>query len=123
DPGLADAVLLLGPGRPPQPALGVIALGAWAVLPLVLAEPLRNRPHPLDVVPVGEVRAEGAAAVVRAVGVDAAAPGPEDARPARGQPGQVAAEPLAGLGGVGELDPDPGDVEIRLRHVDHPMSS
>ena len=91
-------------------------------LPLVLAELLDDLLDALDVVVVGEVGAEGAAAVVRAVGVDALAAAAEDAGPARRQPGQVAAEPLPGVGGIGELHPDAGGVERGLRHVRHPTS-
>ena len=53
----------------------------------------------LLVVVVGEVRAERAAAVVGPVGVDALAAAPEDAGPARRQPGQVAAEDLLSSAG------------------------
>ena len=95
------------------------------VLPLVRAELLDDLLDPLDVVVVGEVRAEGAAAVVGAVGVDALAAAAEDAGPARGQPGQVAPEPLRvrpGVGRVGELHPDAGGVERGLCHVGNPTS-
>ena len=45
----------------------------------------------------------GAATVVGPVGVDAGAASSEDAGPARGEPGQVAAEDLFGVGRVDEL--------------------
>ena len=65
---------------------------------------------------VGEVRAERAAAVVGPAGVDALAAAAEDARPAARQPGQVAAEALVGVGGVGELDPDAREVQRCFSH-------
>ena len=40
----------------------------------------------------------------------------EDAGPGRGEPGQVAAEALVGIGGVGELDPRAADVQGSLGH-------
>ena len=45
---------------------------------------------------------------------DALAAAAEDAVPARGQPGQVAAEDLLRVGRVGELDPGPGEVQRDL---------
>ena len=52
-----------------------------------------------------------------AVGVDARAAVAEDAGPARGQPGEVAAEHLVGVGGILELDPGAGKDEIDLGHA------
>ncbi len=106
--GLERVVLGLGPGRDPR--------GARVVLPLVRAELLDGGLDPLDVVLVGEVGAERAAAVVRPVGVDARAPSAEDARPVRRQPREVAPEPLLAVGRVGELHPDAGSVERGLSH-------
>ncbi len=59
-------------------------------LPVVSGEQLDELLDALLVRLVGEVGAERAAAVVRPVGVDALAAGAEDARPARGQPSEVA---------------------------------
>ena len=73
------------------------------------------------VVVIGEVRAQRAAAVVGAVGVDALAARAEDAGPARRQPGEVEPEPLGGVRRVGHLGPGAGDVERCLGHAHHPM--
>src|SRR5206468_3102078 len=66
------------------------------------------------IVLIGEVRAEGAAAVVRPPRLDALAAAAEDAVPAGGEPGQIAAEGLLVVGRVGELHPGPGEVETDL---------
>ncbi len=84
DPRLARPVLLFGP-VPPMTGRGADV----PVLPLVLAELGNDGGHPTEVVLVGEVRTEGAAAVVRAVGVDPPAPDSEDAGPVARQPGEV----------------------------------
>src|SRR6478752_9240237 len=108
---LAGAVLLLGPV--------VLAAGGAAdgvVLPLVLAELLDGLLDALPVVLLGEVGAEGAAAVVGPAGVDALAAVAEDARPAAREPRQVAAVALVRVGGVGELDPDAGEVQRCFSH-------
>ena len=63
---------------------------------------------------VEEVRAERAAAVVRAVGVDALAAAAEDAGPAGEQPGQVGADQVLGVDRVDELHPFAGEVEVHL---------
>ncbi len=86
------------------------------VLPLVLAELLDGLRDALPVVLLGEVGAEGAAAVVGPAGVDALAAAAEDARPAARQPRQVAAVALVRVGGVGELDPDAGEVQRCFSH-------
>ena len=111
DLGLAGAVLLLGP-------VVLVAGGAadGVVLPLVLAELLDGLLDALPVVLLGEVRAERAAAVVGPAGVDALAAAAEDARPAARQPRQVAAVALVRVGGVGELDPDAGEVQRCFSH-------
>lgn len=72
-------------------------------LPLVLAELVGDGLDPSDVVLVGEVRAEDAAAEVGLVRVDAVAPAAEDAGPRRGEPREVAAEALVVLARVLEL--------------------
>src|SRR5699024_5789979 len=82
-----------------------------------LAELVGDRLDPLDVVLVGEVRTEHAAPEVGLVGVDAVAPVAEDARPRRGQPRQVAAEALALLGRVVELDPGARRCQVGLAGV------
>ena len=72
---------------------------------------------PLLVGLVGEVRAERAAAGVGGVGVDALAALAEDAVVARGEPGQVAAEHLVGVGRVDELDEGAGEDQIDFGHL------
>jgi len=74
--------------------------------------------YPLLVVVVGEVGAEGAAAVVGSIGVDAWATTAEDARPPRGEPGQVTPQDLVGVGRIGELDPRPGHVQRCLHDLE-----
>ena len=91
-------------------------------LPEVGAELLDVRRHPLLVGLVGEVGAQRAAAGVGCVGVDALAALAEDAVVARGQPGQVAAEHLVGVAGVGELDEGTGEDQIDLGHRDQPTA-
>ena len=118
--GLAGVVLLLGPRLEARRVLVAEPAAAGVHLPLVLTELGHHGLHALEVVVVGEVRTEGAAAVVGAVGVDALAARPEDARPARRQPGEVEPEALAGVGGVGHLGPGAGDVEGCLGHAPHP---
>src|SRR4029078_7578897 len=86
---------------PAAPELGpaAVALAALlAVLPGVAGQSLGRGLDPGHVLVVGEMRPEGAAAVVGSVGVDPLAAGAVDAGPVRGQPGQVAAEPLRVLG-------------------------
>ena len=105
DAGLAPSVLVL---------LGDL-LGA-VVLPVIGAELLGPLLHALLVGLVGEVRTQRAAAVVSPVGVDALAPGPEDARPVARQPGEVAAKDLLGVNRVGELHPGTRKVEVHFWH-------
>ncbi|WP_443072506.1 DUF1641 domain-containing protein [Streptomyces sp. NBC_01485] len=104
--GLAGALVVL---RDPavRRALGV-------VLPEVGGEPRHMPGDALLVVLVGEVGAQGAAAVVRAAGLDALAAAAEDAVPARGQPCQIAAEDLLVVRRVRELHPCPREVEPLL---------
>lgn len=94
-PSAADAVELPVPGRQqPDELLDSLLVGL-----------------------VGEVRAERAATVVRAIGVDALAARAEDAGPARCQPGEIAAIPLVALSWVVELDPGAWEVKGYFRHV------
>lgn len=60
--------------------------------------------------------AEGAAAGVGSVSIDAFAASTEDALVSRCQPGQVAAESLIGIIGVFELDPRPRNIEGNFDH-------
>ena len=90
------------------------------VLPALVVEQLDPLGDAVLVVLVGEVGAERAAPGLGSRGVDAGAAVAEDARPARGQPGQVAAEHLLGVGRVLELDPGAGKDEIDLGHVRQP---
>src|SRR4029453_4506248 len=55
-----------------------------------------------------------AAAVLRATGHDAVAGGTEDTRPPGQQPGQVRADQMLVVGGVEELDPLAGEIEVHL---------
>ena len=71
---------------------------------------------PSLVVGVGEVGAQGAAAVVGPVGVDARAALTEDAGPAGGQPGEVTAEDLVRVGRIGELRERRGKSDRHFRH-------
>ncbi len=96
-----------------DPALGVGALGE--VLPQLRRQPRRVPQDALLVVLVRVVRAQRAAAVRLAPALtDAVAALAEDAGPAGGQPGEVAAEDLLLVGGVGELDPGAREVERDL---------
>ena len=111
DPRLALAVVVgLDPVRLAHRPTGV-------ELPVVGVELGDERRDPLLVVPVGEVGAEGAAADVGGVGVDALAPLAEDARVGRGQPRQVAAEHLGVVSGVGELDERAGEDQVDFGHA------
>ncbi|MEV1069139.1 DUF1641 domain-containing protein [Streptomyces sp. NPDC050263] len=104
--GLAGALVVL---RDPavQRALGV-------VLPDVGGEPRHMLGDALLVVLVGEVGAQRAAPVVRAACLDALAAAAEDAVPARGQPGQIAAEDLVVVRRVRKLHPRAREVEALL---------
>ncbi len=55
-----------------------------------------------------------AAAVPGAAGHDPVAGGAEDTGPAGQQPGEVGADQVLLVGGVDELDPFPGEVEVDL---------
>ena len=66
--------------------------------------------------PVGEVGAQRAAAVGRAVGIDPPAAAAEDASPARGQPGQVATKDLVRIGWVDELHERTGKDQVDFGH-------
>ena len=102
--------------RAPSSSFSVQFFGC-VVLPRLRGELLDELLDALLVVLVGEVGAEGAAAdAFGLVGVDALAAVAEDAGPARGQPGEVAAEHLVGVAGVGELDPGAGEVEGNFWH-------
>lgn len=105
DLGLSAAVLVL---------LGDL-LGA-VELPVIGAEFFGPLLDPLLVGLVGEVRAERAASVVWPICIDSLAPGAEDAGPVARQPGEVAAEDLTGVNGVGELDPGTRKVEAYFGH-------
>ena len=101
-------------GRPPRRSPPASWCRGTATSPGVSRAAVFERA--LLVLLVGEVRAEGAAAVVRAFGEDPRAAGAEDARPPRRQPGEVAAEDLLGVVGVDELDPGAREVKVDLRH-------
>ena len=113
DGGLALAVVV---GLDPGACLAARRRGTASRRRL---EQLDERTDPLLVVLVGEVRTERAAAVIRPVGVDAFAARPEDARPSRREPGEVAPEPLVVVGRIVELDPGAREVE---RHFGHDAS-
>ena len=66
------------------------------VLPLTRLQLLDCLADPLLVLRVGEVGTQGAAAVVRPVGVDALAAVAVNAGPSRSEPGEIAAKDLAG---------------------------
>ena len=85
------------------------------LLPQLVVEHVDVRRDPLLVGLVGEVGAEGAAADVGRVGVDAAAALAEDARVARRQPGEVAAHHLGLVGGVRRTRRTRGERPGRLR--------
>ena len=113
--GLAVAVLVQHGDAAvgPDPALGVGPLGE--VLPQLGGQPRRVAQDALLVVLVRVVGAQRAAAVRLAAALaDAVAALAEDAGPAGGQPGEVAAEDLLVVGGVGELDPGTREVERDL---------
>ena len=103
--------------QPLRLTLPRLAEGVGPLLPQRVVERSTQLRDALLVGLVGEVRAERAAAGVGGVGVDAGAALAEDARPARGQPGQVAAEDLLGVGRIGELDPETGEDGIDLGHA------
>src|SRR5664280_935858 len=107
DPGL-ELLVFLG--------LPTAALAGRVVLPFILPELGDCGLHPRRVVLVGEVRAQGAAAVVGAVLIDPCATAAENAGPGRREPGQVATETLVGVSGVGKLDPHARDIERGLWH-------
>src|SRR4051794_25656321 len=112
--GLALAVLDLGPALARDLALA--AERERAVLPQAVVEPLDPAGHPLLVLAVGEVCPERAAAGVRRGLVDPLAAVAEDAGPRRRQPGEIAAEDLALVRRVGELQPGAGENGIDLGH-------
>ncbi len=85
--------------------------------PLVLGEPPGELLHPLLVRLLAVVRPVRAAAVVRAVLDDPVAAGAEDAGPARQEPGEIAAEDLLVVLGVGELHPLTWEIERDLWHA------
>src|SRR5262249_39810778 len=119
EPGtvLEDARALEGPGLPgPLVVLGdpAVACALGVVLPDLRGEPPHMLGDPLLVVLVGEVRAQRAAPVVGAARLDALAAAAEDAVPARGQPGQIAAEDLLVVRRIGELHPGAREVEPLL---------
>jgi hypothetical protein len=97
DAGLLLAVLVL---HDPAPSLADLDL-----LPGRLVEPVHPLGDALSVLAIGEVGTKCAATGVRPVGVDALAAVAEDAGPSRGQPGQVGANDLLGIGRIGELQP------------------
>lgn len=76
----AGAVLLFDPA---------LLLADLDVLPQVALEFFYPAGDPLLILLLGKVRAQGAAARIWGVGVDAFAAAPENAGPARGKPGQV----------------------------------
>ncbi|CAK7288398.1 hypothetical protein SGPA1_60300 [Streptomyces misionensis JCM 4497] len=125
-PVLEDAGPLEGP-RLPGPLLVLRDPAAAQPLVVVLPDVRREPGHvlgdPLLVVLVGEVRAQRAAAVVRAARLDALAAAAEDAVPARGQPGQIAAEDLLVVRRIGKLHPRAREVEPLLVAHLRPLGS
>jgi hypothetical protein len=109
--GLALAVLV---GLDPVLLADLAALRL--LLPQLVVEHVDEAGDPLLVVLVGEVGAEGAAADVGGVGVDAGAPLAEDAGVARREPGQVAAHHLRLVGRVDELDERAREHQIDFGH-------
>ncbi len=85
-------------------------------LPRVRVELVDVRLDPLAVLLVGEVRAEGAAAGVGRLLVDAGAALAEDARVVGREPREVAAEHLRLVGRIDELDEGAGKDEVDFRH-------
>jgi len=78
----------------------------------VLGRQLRGElQDPLLVVLVGEERAVAATAVVLPARDDAVAAPAEDARPPGTKPRHVRTDDVAVVGGVGELDPLPREIE------------
>ena len=81
----------------------------------LLAEALG--PDTLLIRGVCEMSTQGAAAVMRPVGVDALAAAAIDAGPPRGQPGEVAAEDLAVIGWIFELHERPRKADQHFWHA------
>ena len=86
------------------------------VLPQVIRQLPGSPAHSLLVVAVREVRAQGAASVVRAIGVDTRAAAAEDAGPVRGQPGEVTPEDLISVSRIDELHEGPGKGQADFGH-------
>src|SRR4029453_781153 len=84
------------------------------VLPRFRGEFRRRALHAVLVVGVGEERTVRAAAVLGAAGHDAVAGGPRDAGAPGQQPGQIGADQMLVVGGVEELDPLTGEIEVDL---------
>ena len=117
DPGLAGGLLTLGHGVGTLELDPAALLGRLLVLPLLGAQLADGLADPLLVVGVGEVRAEGAAAVVGPVGVDALAAAAEDAGPVGGEPGEVAAVDRVAVSRVGELHEGTRERQLHLGHA------
>jgi len=88
-------------------------------LPVLGGQLLHHRADALGISVVSEVGSEGAAAGLGAGVIDAGAARAEDARPARGQPGEVTAEDLGLIFGIGELDVRTRESQLDLRHLDN----
>jgi hypothetical protein len=87
------------------------------VLPLAGLQLLDRFADPLLIRGVCEMSTQGAAAVMRPVGVDPSAAAAIDARPPRGQPGEVAAEDLAVIGWIFELHKRPRKADQHFWHA------
>jgi hypothetical protein len=101
-------MLLLGP---------TADTGIFLVLPLAGLQPSDRLGDPFLVVGVGKMGAEGAAAIIRPIGVNTRATRAIDAGPARGEPGKVTAKNLAVVGRITELDESAGEANQHFWHA------